>query len=248
MKTTMHLAAQYLATAAISFIVKKEDDSHTNLGWNDHILETHEFSNGDKLGLNYQNFSLEWMQQNGSKESFSLNQSTHKEITDWISQTSISKDIQKPYKYELHYELPYNEVTDESNYELTNREDLNTLIKQRDLAQDVISSILKFNEFDSAIRIWPHHFDTGAFVIVNDNLSIGIGMAIPDSFINDFYFYISGYDGHDPVILKSVDDLKHGNYYTNEWQGFAISLNGLDNETAIDFSQTAINSYLNTIA
>jgi len=243
MKTTMHLAAQYLATAAISFVAKKEDDSHTNLGWNNHILETHEFANGDKLGLNYQNFSLEWIQQNGNKESFHLDQSTHRKITVWISQTSISKGIQKPYNYNLHYELPYNEVTNSSRYELTSKQELNTLVNQRDLAQSVIGSILKSNEFDSAIRIWPHHFDTGAFVIVNDSLSIGIGMAIPDTFINDFYFYISGYDGHDPVILESVDNLKCGNYYKNEWQGFAIPLNGLDANTAIDFCQVAINNY-----
>lgn len=29
----MHLASQYLAAAAISFVPKKDDDSHTNLGW-----------------------------------------------------------------------------------------------------------------------------------------------------------------------------------------------------------------------
>lgn len=29
----MHLAAQYLAAAGISFVAKEDDDSHTNLGF-----------------------------------------------------------------------------------------------------------------------------------------------------------------------------------------------------------------------
>ena len=224
MKTTMHLAAQYLATAAISFIPKKDDDSHTNLGWTNHTLETHEFPNGDKLGLNYENFSLEWTHHNGNKEYLLLNGTTHIEIIDWISKTSKNNGVNKPYSYNLHYDLPYDEVTVSSTFKLTDHNDVDLLIKHRDLAQSVISSVLKSNGYDSPIRIWPHHFDTGAFVNANDKLSIGIGMAIPDSLINDFYFYISGYHNHDPVIIESVDDLEHGNYYNNDWQGFAIPL------------------------
>ena len=34
MKEQIHLAAQYLAAAGISFLEKRDDDSHTNLGFN----------------------------------------------------------------------------------------------------------------------------------------------------------------------------------------------------------------------
>lgn len=58
----MHLAAQYLAAAGISFVEKKADYSHTNLGWSidKQRLETHPLSEkGDVLALNYNTFSLE---------------------------------------------------------------------------------------------------------------------------------------------------------------------------------------------
>ncbi len=239
----MHLAAQYLATAAICFIQKKEDDSHTNFGWANHTLETHEFPNGDKLGLNYENFSLEWVHHNGNKEHLLLNQTTHKEITDWISETSAKIGIEKPYEYKLHYKLPYDEIIDATSFNLKNQEDLNVLIKQRDLAQQVFDSLLKSNAFDSPIRIWPHHFDTGAYVTINSKLSIGLGMAIPDELINDFYFYVSGYNGHDSIKIESAKDLKHGTYYDNGWKGFALPVNGIDKDTAIRFCQEAINKY-----
>lgn len=243
MRITMHLVAQYLATAAISFIQKREDDSHTNLGWINHTLETHEFPNGDKLGLNYENFALEWTTYNGNKQYLLLNNKTHKEIKDWISDMSATNGIEKPYKYKLHYELPYDEITDTTSFKLTNQEDLNVLINQRDLAQQVLDSILKSNADDSSIRIWPHHFDTGAIMTVNKKHSVGLGMAIPDELINDFYFYVSGYNGHDSIKLQSVKDLKHGSYYDNGWKGFALPVKGIDKDTAISFCQEAISKY-----
>ena len=46
MEKQMHLAAQYLAAAGISFLEKKDDDSHTNLGFSikDQCLYTHTLS------------------------------------------------------------------------------------------------------------------------------------------------------------------------------------------------------------
>ena len=244
MKNTMHKVAQYLTTVAISFIQKKEDDSHTNLGWVNHTLETHEFPNGDKLGLNYENFSLEWTTYNGNKQYLLLNQTTHKEIKDWISETSTNNGIEKPYKYKLHFELPYDKITDATFFDVTNQEELNLLIKQRDLAQQVLDSILKSNAFDSSVRIWPHHFDSAAIMTINSKLSVGLGMAIPDELINDFYFYVSGYNGHDSINLQSANDIKHGAYYNNGWKGFALPVNDIDKGTAISFCQEAISKYV----
>lgn len=243
----MHLAAQYLATAAISFILKKNDDSHTNLGWRNHTLLTHPFPNGDALGLNYENFSLEWITQNGNKEHFLLDGKTHQDIISWISKTSSVYIVEVPYNYNLHYDLPYEEINTETRFELANPEALNALIKQRDVAQRVISQILKSNALHSSVRIWPHHFDTGAFTIVNDKLAIGIGLAIPDTLIDDFYFYISGYNGHDAVALDFNDNTPHEDYYSNGWKGFAKPLSELNEESAIAFCQMAIDTYINSV-
>ncbi|WP_299117674.1 hypothetical protein [uncultured Winogradskyella sp.] len=241
MRNTMHLAAQYLATAAISFTEKKADDSHTNLGWTNHNLVTHPFPNRDKLGLSYENFSLEWIAQNGNKEHFLLDGKTHKDIINWISLTSINNGITKPYSYNLHYEIPNYTIEDSYQFQLAQQNELSQLIKNRDLALDVISNVLQSSSYKSPIRIWPHHFDTGAFFNINENLSIGIGMATPDTLINDFYFYISGYRGHDSVDI--INPASHKNYYSDSWKGFALSIKNLNKEAAIDFCKTAINVY-----
>ena len=82
----MHLAAQYLAAAGISFVEKKADDSHTNLGWSidKQRLETHSLStDGDVLALNYNTFSLEWdsLENNAS---FALDGKTHQQVLDSV--------------------------------------------------------------------------------------------------------------------------------------------------------------------
>ncbi|OUS00410.1 hypothetical protein A9Q86_10590 [Flavobacteriales bacterium 33_180_T64] len=247
MEETMHIAAQYLATSAISFITKEDDDSHTNLGWINRTLETHPFINGDKLGLNYEHFSLEWIHSDGNKEHLFLNNVTHKEVIDWIALMSIDNHIEKVYSYLMHYDLPYKKISDTFRFKLTSQNDLNQLIKKRDLAQHVISKVLTSNNYISPIRIWPHHFDTGAFVNINKKLSIGIGMAIPDSLIDDFYFYISGYNNHKPINLELPKNINKETYYTNGWQGFAIPISESDEDSIIDFCQVAINLYLNSI-
>ncbi len=247
MEQTMHIAAQYLATSAISFIKKEDDDSHTNLGWKNHTLETHPFPNGDKLGLNYEDFSLEWMSSEDPKERLLLDNLTHKEITDWISMISTKNKIEKQYAFNLHYELPYKQLSNYSRIQLTSRNDLNKLIENRDLAEHVISNILKSNNYESPIRIWPHHFDTGALINVNEELSIGIGMTIPDSIIDDFYFYVSGYKGHDPIEIETSSDVNSEAYYNNDWQGFAMAVSKLNKQSAIKFCQDAMETYIKSV-
>ena len=107
MKKQMHLAAQYLAAAGISFLDKREDDSHTNLGFDTDcgIVSTHPLSkNNDSLSLDYKKFTLVWNSSNEST-SFRLDGATHQQIVEWISEVS-QKFLGKQYDYKFHYDLP----------------------------------------------------------------------------------------------------------------------------------------------
>lgn len=103
----MHLAAQYLAAAGISFVEKKADDSHTNLGWSidKQRLETHPLSTaGDVLSLNYTTFSLEWISPKNNA-SFLLEGKTHQQVLKWLT-SSADAILGKKYTYDFHYDLP----------------------------------------------------------------------------------------------------------------------------------------------
>ena len=70
-------------------------------------------------------------------------------------------------------------------------------------------------------------------------------LSIPDSLIDDFYLYVSGYQGHNPIKLNHQKKLKQGIYYDNGWKGFALPLVNLDKNAALLFFKDAIDRYQN---
>jgi hypothetical protein len=64
---------------------------------------------GVALSLEYRSFSLSW----SSGGSLSLEGKSHSEILQWIQQTSQNNGLKGEYSYNLHFELPYNAITDD---------------------------------------------------------------------------------------------------------------------------------------
>ncbi|WP_025667160.1 hypothetical protein [Aquimarina megaterium] len=248
MTTQMHLAAQYLAAAGISFLENKSDDSHTNLGFSTDrgSLYTRPLnSSGDLLSLNYHLFTLEWTSHNTIK-TLQLNGTSHAEVLQWIRRMAKDSDLDSPYTYALHYELPYT-ITDSYIYTLKDINRLSQLIAYRKLSKFAIQEFLQNNQLSSEIRIWPHHFDTGAFASLEDEsgLAIGLGLAIPDTMCNDYYFYISGYQGHDGLNTSDFKPLTTGKWYSEGFKGAVLPISGVDKTTIIAFFEEAFTAYKN---
>ena len=103
MEKMMYLAAQYLAAAAISFLEKKSDDSHTNLRFSveDASLFTRSLNDtGDNLSLDYKNFTLNWNTSKGS-ETLGLNGRTHTEVLEWLVQKTSESGFDSAYNCPL---------------------------------------------------------------------------------------------------------------------------------------------------
>lgn len=242
MVETFHIAAQYLTTVAISFLDKKDDDSHTNLGWKNGALHTHSLSEDNCIfSLDYQSFSLTWYNDLGYRNSLELDGKKHSEIVHWIRKTSLQAKQRSVYEYKLHFDLPYAEITSEYTFEKPSEEITNELTQKRNLVQKALEEVLNKNE--TPIRVWPHHFDTGAFFMADEEKGIGLGMAIPDTMINDFYLYVSGYKGHDAIELPPETTLEKGSYHSEGWKGFALPVQGITNKEAETFFTNAINQY-----
>ena len=244
MKKQMHLAAQYLATAGISFLDKKDDDSHTNLGFNieNSCLETHLLSeNNDQLLLSYENFSL-ILKSNSGRVAFELNGATHKEIVTWIKETAQTF-LNKEYNYALHYELPYL-IEDSFVYELTDAKELRALMQLRILIQMSLEKINESYQLSTSIRIWPHHFDTGIYAALpNSTNSVGQGLAIPDGVCDEHYLYASGYDKDGQIDTSKFNKLSKG-YWSNEgFIGAVLPASQITESEAVDFFNETINQY-----
>ncbi len=241
----VHLAAQYLATAAKSFLEHKADDSHTNLGYvsDKKHLETWELDkNGTKLAFSFPDFSLQWL--GATTTTYPLDGRSHTEIVAWLSKMAQDNNLQGAYGYRLHYDLPY-PVTDNYTFQNTNPKELEQLERLRTLAQTVLETFLEKEHPNAPIRIWPHHLDTGAFLVFEDSKkAIGLGMAIPDSLVNDHYFYISGYSGHDSLETSDFSPLEHGEWKNEGFKGAVLPVSGSSVAQGIAFFQETYQAYI----
>ncbi|MFS4456309.1 hypothetical protein [Maribacter sp. 2304DJ31-5] len=248
MNKQVHLAIQYLATAGKSFLAPKDDDSHTNIGYvpGKRIVQTWPFDAiGTGLAFDFTDFSLKWI---GSKTvSFNLDGKTHEEIVMWITKMAEASRLEKKYRYHLHYTLPYS-IDANFRFGLTDQKALDKMAELRTLSQDVLRVFLQEESLESDIRIWPHHFDTGAFVELADGSgkSFGIGMAIPDSVVDHHYFYFSAYLGHDSIDTSNFKELSRGEWRNTGFMGAVLSAYKVRKEEGVQFLREAFNTYFGT--
>jgi hypothetical protein len=115
---TIHLAMQYLASAAHSFSDPQSDQSHIDLGWNE--SESCLYSGplndeGLRLELNLQVYALDVVHpESGLSGSFPLTGARHFDLLNWLDNERQFCGIQKPYSYDLPYSIPVMEHISES--------------------------------------------------------------------------------------------------------------------------------------
>jgi len=246
MEKMMYLLAQYLAAAGISFLKKKDDDSHSNLGFS--IEKSSMYSrplneNGDTLSVSYKKFTLDWNSDDVST-SLRLDGITHAEILKWIEKMATKATIKLPYTYSFHYNFPY-QIKDNFVFKLLDANKLRELLNLRFLVQSVLETFLQEENLNSEIRIWPHHFDTGAYAIFNDMTgdAIGLGLAVPDKVCRDHYFYISGHRGHEVLDTSDFRPLSLGSWGINEFNGAILPATEIDKIKATTFLSEALFQY-----
>ena len=240
----IHLAAQYLATASISFIKKRDDDSHTNMGWSIEKQELSSWPLSEKegqLSLSLKTFSLIWTKGDKSTE-FPLHGKTHLEVKTWLKKAA-KESIFMIYIYHLHYELPYPSITDDYTFTLESKPEMSRIAKLFDVSQAAFETVLKKQELESELRVWPHHFDLGAYATVSDSLALGFGLAIPDENIDDFYYYISAYEGSDSVETKNFKALSTGEWQTGDWKAATLKASGTTEKEAVKFLEESIGTF-----
>ncbi|MCI5055375.1 MAG: hypothetical protein MRY83_04655 [Flavobacteriales bacterium] len=240
----MHRAAQYLAAAGISFLEKKPDDSHANFMWDVHLgtLFTHPLNRDDiSLGLNYENFSIDFLESLALKHRIPLKGKSHKVILESIREKFWDLGFKKPYKYEFHYNLKYGILSDNYIWEFEDSRWLKDLITLRNVAQLAISYEAQNHINASAVRVWPHHFDTSASLTFDGtNKSITVGLAIPDNMVSDFYYYAYGWDGRQILTFESVEDLSIGKWIKGKWSGAVLEASDVSHQEVELFLKESI--------
>ncbi len=229
----MHLASQYLAAAAICYVEKKSDDSHTSLKWDTNLISfiTHSFgAHKTAMSLSYDDYSLNILdldQKINSK--FLLAGKSHSIILEWI------KEQLNNYNYDFHYVIPYPPIT--NAFIFSPDIELKKLSDQRTLAADCLQKFKSKFKNVSPIQTWPHHFDTAILINLSKTHSIGIGLAIPDNKANEFYFYSYGYFENRSIPVTNLEELSNGRWLIDKWDGAVLPINGVKEKDILTFCE-----------
>ena len=194
------------------------------------------------MPLNYELFTLEWTGIDGTS-TIRLDGNTHDQILKWIGDSASKASLDRPYAYDFHYDLPYT-VEDNFTFKLLDSNRLSELTHLRILAQLVLEKFLNDNELSSEIRVWPHHFDTGAYATLKKDprMAVGLGLAIPDTVVNEHYFYISVYGNNGAIAPDKLQPLSHGQWLSDGFTGAVLPAAAATVQTASSFFQEALES------
>lgn len=162
---------------------------------------------------------------------------------EWIKEKLITIGVKEDYKYSFHYEIPF-KISNEFVFHKPNKQDLDSLVLLRRLADKGIQLFLENGLWESEIRIWPHHFDTGAFFSLKKGLSMGIGLAIADEIVEQPYFYAAAYDVNGAIDVSSFSDLNIGAWMNHGFKGAILESTNVSEKEVAAFFDNGLKHYL----
>ena len=224
-----HHAAQFIAMAGKHLIPQQPDDSNTNMEFifGKDMLRGNALANGMHVALQLSEMKISILDKdNNIKNVIVLEGKTKQNVFVELAQNLADLGIDViDFKNELHYEIPSHQLDKGAVFSIKNE---NTFIENtnyRHNAKIILNEIAQLFEQEEPIRIWPHHFDTGAFFVVGKNekgettKTIGIGLAIPDSMVEEPYYYLSFWSENPIKELEKFDTLDAGKWMMPDWSG-----------------------------
>lgn len=229
----LHRLCQVIAKVNRTYVHEKEDDSHTNLGFNPirGFIEGRWIDTGRiriQLILRLSDVCFVWLDENGN--SLQTVSTAKKQIIE--IEKSLKKTLEREgfdsskFQNELHYRIPDYAFLDQP-VALLSRLALNEWIHWRSVANEACAYLLKSFKQNEEIRIWPHHFDTGIYMDLNEKLGIGFGFAMKDDHVGAPYFYATCYPKSGEADYSGIEELSYGRWVVDDWHGAVLSLKGL---------------------
>jgi len=246
----LHLLSQIIAKANRSFVPKQEDDSHTNLGFDtigNRILSRWIETSTHRLMLVYSLKSQEFQWINENQEILfsvsSINKSIAQIENELIQLSDSLPLVDSDFSAPMHYEIPDYSFKNDPIPEFES-DHLKEWIHYRRIANNSCYAFAQHVGIPVETRIWPHHFDTGIYVVVNEHLGIGFGLAMEDSLAQAPYFYMSGYGLKNTIQYQNLPKLSTGAWEISPgWNGALLSIHEIKQKETLRFFMDEASKY-----
>lgn len=227
-----HHAAQFIALVGRYLIPQQANDSNTNM---EYVSDRDMFVGnaipvGLRVALQITDLRISILgQENAIKKDIYLEGKTKHEAFDKLKQnlSGLGIDVGS-FKNKLHYEIPAHAIEQGAVFSINDKRYFTENAIYRHNAKIVLNEIAGIFEQDEPVRIWPHHFDTGAFFAISKNekgeatQTIGIGLAIPDSMVDEPYYYLSFWSEKPVEGLDKLKPLGAVKWMMPDWNGAVL--------------------------
>ncbi len=251
--TSQHLAAQYIALAGKYLAEQKPDDSNTNMRFiaGENLLLGNPISKGLQPALQLAGFKLVLLDSDrNALNEIQLTGKSQEEVFDALKEILAGEGVDvSNFSNKLHYDLPY----DKTGFSMISGADseagIAENIKYRHNAEIVLNLIAKQFPDAEPVRIWPHHFDTGSYIPLEFNdkkeviKSLGIGWAIPDSMVDEPYYYLSFWSVDDNNAFPDLHTLSEGNWMMPAWNGAVLKNSDISKKNTAESQFKLVNGF-----
>lgn len=238
----LHHAAQFIALLGNSLLPNVGDDSNTNMCWSDEIGglagRLLPLNIPVRLALVYDAFELRFVdKQYRTFSGLHLEGQKKREINDWIRETVTELGGRAEELRPIHhYQLPHHPTESGAPFRKTSTLELQELARYRHNARLILEEMSSQFENAAPVRVWPHHFDTASLLPVGFDetgemvQSVGIGLAIPDDYYDELYFYVNHWSAAgDELDYEELPELPEGGrWHRKDWVGAVLKASELN--------------------
>lgn len=248
-----HHATQFIAMVGHHLIPQQADDSNSNMEYipEENLLLGNALPNGMRVGLHLVYLKLLILdKENDINKTIELIGKTKQQVFVELAQNLADVGIEvSNLKNELHYKIPAHPLDEGAVFSVENKSDFIENANYRNNAKMVLNELSELFQQDEPIRIWPHHFDTGAFYVISKNekgeasQTIGIGFAIPDSMIDEPYYYLSFWSENPVEGIDKFPALDAGSWMMPNWNGAVLRHSEIVKANSADEQHELVKSF-----
>lgn len=231
-----HQAVQFIAIAGKYLLPDKEDDSNTNMIWNAALYSYvgNTLPKSKRVAVRLPDLSLCFFDEKDYVvQSMEMSGGAWSELYDWFEKALQANDIDTSrLQPELHYEIPEYNLYETSSFDTPNPEMTNQIAALRHNARCILQEITKPYAKAAPVNIWPHHFDTGTLIPVQNKenetvASIGLGLAVADEMVEEPYFYVNHWMQTPPERYPELQNPGQGKWIIEAWKGSVLPISKL---------------------
>ncbi len=253
----LHWAAQIVGAIPYSYLPPAPDDSHNSLTWStrDAAMVTQSIGKDRHLRIALSVADLGLMIQDGEGKllaALPLHGRRMEDGISWLAET-VARHVDVAPVVPLHrrnLHLPTHPVASGKTFDAGDLSGLSELARWYGNALSALSTIRTRERRATPARIWPHHFDIAALIVLDaaggsqESRTVGLGMVPGDADYAEPYFYVTPYPR--PVVDKFPELSGGGTWHTEGWFGAVLLGSRIVAEAGQAAQATQVERFLDT--